>query len=133
MDEASALEHKAIQSLAHYEHLIVTTHAPPFREAAHHQDGPFGDEQTLPFVYVALGKDLLTLTADYAAKKFTGLCGHNRQPFTFQAATNLRVIVADRAGRWAVVLCALRSKKISSPLGDTFGPKVKRSMVIFGI
>ena len=64
-------------ALDRFEHVILATHVPPFREACWH-DGAISDDNWLPFFTCkAVGDELLRILARYPGRRLTVLCGHS--------------------------------------------------------
>lgn len=76
-DEAAAHVREVLpRALARYEHIILLTHVPPFREACWHE-GHISDDNWLPhFACKAMGDAILEIMQKHPARKLTVLCGH---------------------------------------------------------
>lgn len=92
-DEAAAHLGRVLPpALDRFEHVLVLTHVPPFREACWHE-GRISGEDWLPyFTCKAVGDVLLTEAASHAARRMTVLCGHTHSGGEYQALSNLRVL-----------------------------------------
>lgn len=78
-------------ALANFKHIIVLTHAPPFREACWHQ-GKISDDDWLPhFSCKAIGDILKESMAAAPEKQMTVLCGHTHSSGECRILPNLQV------------------------------------------
>ena len=91
-DEAAGyLECRVTEALAAARHVVVLTHAPPFREACWHQ-GRLSDDDWLPhFACKAVGERLRALMACHPDHRMTVLCGHTHSPGVAHILDNLEV------------------------------------------
>jgi Icc protein len=91
-DEAAAHLRRVLPpALERYEHVLVLTHVPPFRQAAWHL-GAISEEDWLPyFSCKATGDVLLEVAARRPDRLVTVLCGHTHSSGFYQPAPNLRV------------------------------------------
>ena len=80
------------EALARFEHVVVLTHVPPFREACWHE-GKVSDDDWLPhFACKAVG-DVLRETMQAAPdRRMTVLCGHTHGAGEADILPNLRVL-----------------------------------------
>jgi 3',5'-cyclic AMP phosphodiesterase CpdA len=87
-------------ALGRFQHVVVLTHVPPFREAAWY-DGELCDDEWLPhFACRAVGEALLDIARDFPDRRLTVLCGHTHGDGEAQMLPNLRVITgAARYGQ----------------------------------
>lgn len=91
-DEAAAhLDRVVPEALASYRHVVVLTHAPPFREACLH-DGHVTDESYLPhFACRAVGDRLLHWMTLHPHRRMTVLSGHTHTRGVIPILPNLTV------------------------------------------
>lgn len=92
-DEAAA-HFRAIlpDALARFQHVIVLTHVPPFREACWHE-GKVSDDNWLPFFACkAVGDALREAMAAAPDRQMTVLCGHTHGSGEAQILPNLCVL-----------------------------------------
>jgi predicted MPP superfamily phosphohydrolase len=89
-DEAAAYFRRVLpEAAAVARHLIVLTHAPPFRESCWH-DGRISDDNWAPhFTCVAVGQALAEFMRDHPDHEMTVLCGHTHGAGTAQILPNL--------------------------------------------
>jgi 3',5'-cyclic AMP phosphodiesterase CpdA len=79
------------EALARFEHVLVVTHVPPWREACWH-DGRLSDDDWLPwFTCKAVGDVLLELAAAHPARAVTVVCGHTHGAGETSPLPNLTV------------------------------------------
>jgi 3',5'-cyclic AMP phosphodiesterase CpdA len=80
------------KALEKFEHCIVATHIPPFREAATYR-GKVSNDNWLPFFTCkAVGDALVDVAQDYPDSHVTVLCGHTHSSSKIQIAHNLDVV-----------------------------------------
>jgi Icc protein len=91
-DEAAAHLEQVLQpALERFEHVLVLTHVPPFREAAWHR-GALSEEDWLPyFSCKATGDVLLDQAGRHPDRLVTVLCGHTHSGGFYQPLPNVRV------------------------------------------
>jgi Icc-related predicted phosphoesterase len=91
-DEAAAHLRKLLPDALKFNHVIVLTHVPPFREACWHQ-GKISDNNWLPhFACKAVGDVLLEAMIAAPDKRMTVLCGHTHGSGEAELLPNLRVL-----------------------------------------
>jgi len=92
-DEAAAhMERVLPEALESYEHVLVVTHVPPFRESCWHR-GSYSEDDWLPyFTCKALGDVLLSEAARRPDRQVTVLCGHTHSGGECHPLPNLRVL-----------------------------------------
>lgn len=79
------------QALSRFSHLLVLTHAPPFREACWHE-GKISNDDYLPhFSCKAVGDVLVEMMLAHPEQKMTVLCGHTHSSGEAQILPNLSV------------------------------------------
>jgi 3',5'-cyclic-AMP phosphodiesterase len=106
-DEAAAHLAKVLPpALEKYQHIIILTHVPPWREACWYQ-GHLSDDEYLPyFACQATGEVLSRLARAYPQRELLCLCGHTHSPGQAQILPNLRVLTAasdyhhPQIGQW---------------------------------
>lgn len=79
-------------ALEGFEHVIVLTHVPPFREAAWHAGGPAPDDYLPFFACGATGAVLLDEVARRPDRQVTVLCGHTHSGGECRPLPNMKVI-----------------------------------------
>lgn len=85
------------QALEHFQHVIVLTHVPPFRESCWYQ-GRISDDDWLPhFTCKAAGDVLREAMAARPDRQMTVLCGHTHGEGEAQVLPNLRVLTGGAA------------------------------------
>ena len=91
-DEAATyLDGLLPRALDRFHHVILLTHAPPFREACWHE-GEISDENWLPhFSCKAVGDVLIRRMREHEACEMTVLCGHTHSAGRAQILPNLHV------------------------------------------
>ena len=78
-------------ALASYQHVIVATHVPPYREAAWHE-GKISDDDWLPFFSSRVaGEAISEAAAQFPERRVTVLCGHTHGAGVAQIAPNIAV------------------------------------------
>ena len=84
-------------ALEQYQHVILLTHAPPFREATWHLGNtPTDADPHLPhFSCKAIGDALLEVVPQYPDKQVTVLCGHTHSAGHAQILPNLTVLTGE--------------------------------------
>ncbi|MCC7425076.1 MAG: metallophosphoesterase [Planctomycetaceae bacterium] len=89
-DEAAAYFRRILpEAAAAARHLIVLTHAPPFRESCWHE-GRISDDNWAPhFTCVAVGQALAEFMRDHPDHEMTVLCGHTHGAGTARILPNL--------------------------------------------
>jgi Icc protein len=79
-------------ALERFEHVLVATHVPPFREACLH-DGMVASDEFLPyFACRATGEVLREAAARHPRRRLTVLCGHTHCAGDYRPLPNLRVV-----------------------------------------
>jgi len=74
-----------------YQHILVLTHVPPFREACWHE-GQISNDDYLPhFSCKAVGEVLVDIMRSYPDRQMTVLCGHTHSSGVVDILPNLRV------------------------------------------
>ena len=76
MEEAETLRPNLDKALGLYDHVIVMTHVPPWREATWHEGGHCEDNWLPWFSCKAAGDVIVELAVEHPGKKVTVLCGH---------------------------------------------------------
>jgi 3',5'-cyclic-AMP phosphodiesterase len=101
-ERRTAMERLAEEAAAHfrqtlplawakYDHVVVATHVPPFREATWHE-GQISDDDWLPFFSSQVaGEAILTAALAHPEKRITVLCGHTHGAGVAHPAPNLTV------------------------------------------
>lgn len=91
-DEAAAhFERVLPEALERFEHVLVLTHVPPFREACWH-DGAISNDDWLPFFSCkAVGDVLRRVMRAYSTRRMTVLCGHTHSAGVAHILENLVV------------------------------------------
>lgn len=80
------------KALIKYNHVIIMTHVPPFREVAYH-DGEPSDEYSLPFFTCqAAGELFLKVMRKNPDKRLTVLCGHTHSRREYSPIPNINVL-----------------------------------------
>ncbi|MHC5536697.1 metallophosphoesterase family protein [Singulisphaera rosea] len=80
------------EALERFQHVIVLTHVPPFRESCWHE-GKVSDDNWLPFFSCkAVGDALQEAMATAPDRQMTVLCGHTHGAGEAQILPNLRVL-----------------------------------------
>jgi Icc protein len=82
------------KALEQADHVLVTTHVPPYVEACRHGGQPCSDEHLPYYCNVVLGKTLRSIASIHRDKRITVLCGHTHEACCYEAAPNLSVQVA---------------------------------------
>lgn len=94
-EAASAIHAPFREALDSYQHIILLTHVPPFREACWYQ-GRIGGDDWLPFFTCkAVGDVLLEVLTDRPKNQVTVLCGHTHNAGLAQILPNLRVLTGS--------------------------------------
>src|SRR5712692_6319070 len=91
-DEAAKfLETRALEALASCRHVIVLTHAPPFRDACWHE-GQISNNDYLPhFACRAVGDRLIQIMREHPDRSMTVFCGHTHSAGFARILPNLSV------------------------------------------
>jgi predicted phosphodiesterase len=91
-DEAAEfLESHVRKALAEFQHVIVLTHVPPFRDSCWHE-GRISNDDFLPhFTCRAVGDRLATIMSARPDRTMTVLCGHTHSPGFARILDNLTV------------------------------------------
>jgi Icc protein len=99
-EAASYLRSVLPDALARFQHVIVATHVPPFRESCWHE-GQVSNDNWLPFFSCkAVGDALVEAMATAPDRKMTVLCGHTHGGGEADILPNLRVLTGGtRYGR----------------------------------
>jgi 3',5'-cyclic-AMP phosphodiesterase len=80
------------EALSNFQHVVVLTHVPPFREACWHE-GRISDDHWLPFFACkAVGDALRDAMAAAPSQQMTVLCGHTHGSGEAQMLPNLCVL-----------------------------------------
>jgi Icc protein len=85
------------KALASYDHVVVLTHVPPFREACWYKGRQSDDIGVPHFSCKAVGDVLRREMAKYAQKKITVLCGHTHGKGEARILDNLTVYTGGAA------------------------------------
>ena len=79
-------------ALDRFQHVLVVTHVPPFRESCWHE-GRISDNDWLPhFACKAVGDVLADEMKKHLGKQMTVICGHTHGAGEAQILPNLRVL-----------------------------------------
>ncbi len=78
-------------ALEQFEHVIVLTHVPPFKESCWHEGEISADDWFPHFSCKAVGDVLVKHMRNASEKKMTVLCGHTHSSGTCQILPNLEV------------------------------------------
>lgn len=91
-DEAAAYFRDLLpRAFEHYEHVMLLTHVPPFKEACWHA-GRISDDDWLPhFTCAAVGDELKRVMQARAHRRLTVLCGHTHTSGVARILPNLLV------------------------------------------
>ena len=95
----TATHFKAVlpHALAHFQHILILMHVPPFAEACLYEGRP-GDANTIPFFTCGAPRELLYRVArENPFHHFTVLCGHTHHPYDKHLLPNLQVKVGGAA------------------------------------
>ena len=79
------------EALSRFRHLLVLTHAPPFREACWHEGRISSDEYLPHFSCKAVGDVLVEMMQAHPERKMTVLCGHTHSSGEAEILPNLCV------------------------------------------
>ncbi len=92
-DEAAAHFRKVLpDAISRFQHIVVVTHVPPFREACWHE-GKVSNDDWLPFFSCkAVGDALVEAMTAASDCKMTVLCGHTHGSGEAMILPNLRVL-----------------------------------------
>jgi predicted phosphohydrolase len=91
-ESAAHLRRVLPKALERFEHVVILTHVPPFREACWHQ-GLISSDAYLPyFACKATGDVLLEEASRHAHRRLTVLCGHTHSGGECRPLPNLRVL-----------------------------------------
>jgi Icc protein len=92
-DEAAGyLDVQVRRALRQFQHVLVLTHVPPFRESCWHE-GRISDNDYLPhFVCAAVGERLAAIMRDHPQHHMTVLCGHTHGAGEARILDNLLVV-----------------------------------------
>jgi Icc protein len=95
-DEAAAHFHAVVpEALRQFDHVVVLTHVPPFREACWHE-GRISNDNWLPhFTCKAVGDVLRDAMTAAPERRLTVLCGHTHSGGEAQVLPNLRVLTGS--------------------------------------
>jgi 3',5'-cyclic-AMP phosphodiesterase len=92
-DESAAHLRRVLPpALERFEHVLVATHVPPFREACLHEGVVAGDEWLPYFACRATGEALREEAARRPDRRLTVLCGHTHCAGECRPLPNLRVV-----------------------------------------
>ena len=92
-DESAAhLKRVLPDALRRFDHVMVLTHVPPFREACWHEGQISGDDYLPYFACKATGDVLLDAARARPDRRITVLCGHTHSPGVCEPLSNLRVV-----------------------------------------
>ncbi len=95
-DEAAArIAPKLEQAAQSHSHVVVLTHAPPFREAAWYGGRPSTDEWLPWFSCRAVGGAILESAARHPECRFLVLCGHTHGSGESSPARNVTALTAE--------------------------------------
>jgi predicted phosphohydrolase len=95
-DEAARhFSHVLPKALASYDHVVVVTHVPPFREASWYRGKPSDDIWLPHFSCRAVGDVLRRAMEEHPEKTLTVLCGHTHGKGEARILDNLRVYTGD--------------------------------------
>jgi 3',5'-cyclic-AMP phosphodiesterase len=96
-DATQEIKRKLKMALESYNHIIIGTHVPPFRESCYY-DGKISNDDYLPFFTCKmLGDMLLEVMKNYrnSSKQVTVLCGHSHSGSIYKPLENLEVICGE--------------------------------------
>lgn len=90
-------------ALARFQHVVVITHVPPFRESCWHEGKISGDDWLPFFSCKAVGDALVEAMKAAPDRMMTVLCGHTHGGGEAQILPNLRVLTGGaRYGQPAI-------------------------------
>ena len=81
------------RALRHFSHLIVCTHAPPFRQATRFNGRICGDAHLPHFSNISVGGVIAGIAKHHPRRRITVVCGHTHCPAQLQILKNLEVRV----------------------------------------
>lgn len=87
--EVDNLKKRAAVAVAKYNHVIIATHVPPWKESAWHENSMSNDEFLPWFCSYVMGVFLEQLAVDNPDTKFTVLCGHVHTASVHQVCSNM--------------------------------------------
>jgi Icc protein len=97
-DESAAHLRRVLPTaLERFEHVVVLTHVPPFREACWHEGQISGDDFLPYFACRATGDVLREQASRHAHRRMTVLCGHTHSSGECRPLPNLRVLTGAAA------------------------------------
>jgi 3',5'-cyclic AMP phosphodiesterase CpdA len=109
-DESAAHLARVLEpALRDFDHVLVLTHVPPFREACWHEGRISGDDYLPYFACQATGDVLIDAARRWPARRITVLCGHTHSPGVCEPLPNLRVLTGG---------AEYRRPAVQSPLID---------------
>ena len=83
------------KALRKFDHVVLVTHVPPFRDACWHQ-GEISDENYTPhFACKAMGDKLLKIMGNMSDHHLTVLCGHTHSSGIFKPLKNITVFTGS--------------------------------------
>jgi hypothetical protein len=89
-ESAQHLRETQPQAFDCYQHVILLTHVPPFKESCWYQ-GQVSNDEWLPFfAYQAVGDDLREVMAQRLDRRLTVYCGHTYHAGIAQILSNLQ-------------------------------------------
>ena len=80
-------------ALTQYNHVVICTHVPPFRQVVRHEGGDCSPLRLPHFVNIAAGNAIAGITREFPNRKVTVLSGHTHHEAEAQVFKNLQVIV----------------------------------------
>jgi UDP-2,3-diacylglucosamine pyrophosphatase LpxH len=81
------------RALRHFSHLIVCTHAPPFRQATRFNGKICSDAHLPHFSNISVGGVIAGIAKHYPRRRITVVCGHTHCPAQLRILKNLEVRV----------------------------------------
>jgi predicted phosphohydrolase len=93
-DEAAAHFRQQLPlALKQYDHVMLLTHVPPFRELCYHKGELLKDEYAPHYCCIAVGEAIVEVMKDYPKRRVTVLCGHLHSSSQHNPLPNVSVMI----------------------------------------
>jgi hypothetical protein len=92
-EAASHFRRQLPLALKQYDHVMLLTHVPPFRELCYHKGELLKDEYAPHYCCIAVGEAIVDVMKDFPKRRVTVLCGHLHSSSQHNPLPNVSVMI----------------------------------------
>lgn len=93
-DEAAKhIRTQLAEAMQRFDHVMLLTHVPPFRELCYHKGELLDDEWAPHFCCIAVGEVIVEVMRDFPRRRVTVLCGHLHSSSQHNPLPNVSVMI----------------------------------------